>query len=102
VASNAPTLTIALTGTGAAAGAHSAALSWTASTSSGVAGYNVYRGTTTGGPYTKLNSSIVAGLTFTDSTVVAGHTYFYVVTAQDGTGTESVFSVEVSGTIPTP
>jgi hypothetical protein len=102
VASNAPTLTISLTGTGAAPSAHSAVLTWTASTSNTVVGYNVYRGSTTGGPYTKLNSSNVAVLTFTDSTVVAGHTYFYVVTSVDGSGTESVFSSEVSGTIPTP
>ncbi len=34
------------------------ALSWTASGSPGVAGYNIYRGTTSGGPYTKMNSSL--------------------------------------------
>lgn len=76
-------------------------VSWTASTST-VAGYNIYRGLTTGGPYTLLNSSPVNALTFTDSTVVAGQTYFYVVTAVDSSGTESVNSAEVSGTIPTP
>jgi fibronectin type 3 domain-containing protein len=102
VASNAPTLTISLTGVGTAAATHSAVLTWTASSTSGVVGYNVYRGTITGGPYTKLNSSSVAVLTFTDSTVVAGQTYFYVVTSVDGSGLESVFSTEVSGTIPTP
>jgi fibronectin type 3 domain-containing protein len=44
----------------------------------------------------------VSGTTFTDNTVQAGVTYFYVVTAVDATGTESVNSNEVSVTIPTP
>ena len=47
---------ISLSGTGAAA-SYSTSLSWTASTSS-VIGYNVYRGTTSGGPYTKLTASV--------------------------------------------
>ena len=39
--------------------AHSSTLNWVASTSSNVAGYNVYRGTTLGGPYnTKLTSTL--------------------------------------------
>ena len=85
--------------TASAAAAHSATTSWTASTSA-VAGYNVYRGSVSGGPYTKLNSALIAGLTYTDSTVVSGQTYFYVTTAVDGSGNESVFSNEVMGVIP--
>jgi hypothetical protein len=100
-ASNSPT-TISLSGTGIAATAHSTTLNWTASTSTGVVGYYVYRGTQTGGPYTKINSTAVAGTTYTDSNVTAGATYFYVVTAVDSTGTESAQSSEVSATIPTP
>ena len=78
---------------------HSAALSWTASTSV-VAGYNIYRGTVSGGPYTLINTSPVTLLTYTDSNVVAGQTYFYVTTAVDGSGIESVFSNEVQAAIP--
>ncbi len=100
-ASNSPT-TISLSGTGIAATAHSTTLNWTASTSTGVVGYYAYRGTQTGGPYTKINSTAVAGTTYTDSNVTAGATYFYVVTAVDSTGTESAQSSEVSATIPTP
>ena len=55
-----------------------------------------------GGPYTLITSSPAAGPTFTDTTVQAGATYFYVVTAVDATGNESVNSNEVSATIPTP
>jgi hypothetical protein len=102
VASNAPAIGVSLVGTGVEAGSHAAILNWTASTTSTVVGYNVYRASTTGGPYSKLNSSSLAGLTFTDSTVVPGQTYFYVLTAMDSSGIESAITVEVSGMIPTP
>jgi hypothetical protein len=80
--------------------AHSATLSWTASTSSAVSGYEVYRGSVSGGPYTLVNTSLVTLLTFTDSAVQSGATYFYVTTAVDGSGIESVFSNEVKAVIP--
>jgi len=65
-----------------------------------VAGYNVYRGTVSGGPYTKINSSLITGLTYSDSTVVNGTEYYYVATAVDSSGDESVNSNEVSASIP--
>ena len=71
---------------------HSVSLSWTASTSSNVKGYNVYRGTTSG-DYTVINSSIVAGTTYTDGTVEAGKTYFYVARAVDTNNVESAYSI---------
>ncbi|HLZ93619.1 MAG TPA: hypothetical protein VKQ28_18075 [Candidatus Acidoferrum sp.] len=85
--------------TASATVAHSATTSWTASTSV-VAGYNVYRGSVSGGPYTKINGSLISGLTFTDSTVLSSQTYFFVATAVDGSGNESVFSNEVTALIP--
>jgi Abnormal spindle-like microcephaly-assoc'd, ASPM-SPD-2-Hydin len=100
-ASNSPMM-IAMSGAGATTISHSATLNWIASTSSNVVGYYVYRGTQSGGPYTKLNGTPVAATTYTDSNVVAGATYFYVVTAVDSTGLESAHSKEVSATIPTP
>jgi hypothetical protein len=96
-----PAISITLSGTGVQTVQHSVALSWTASTSS-VVGYNIYRGSVSGGPYTLLTSSPVAGTSYTDLTVQAGQIYFYVVTAVAASGTESVFSNEVSATIPTP
>jgi hypothetical protein len=98
-ASNSPTES--LVGTGTTPVAHSVDLSWSASTSS-VAGYNVYRGGVSGGPYTKMNSSVDSAVTFTDSNVQAGQTYFYTVTAVDSTGTESARSNEVQAVVPTP
>jgi hypothetical protein len=96
-ASNSP-LTISLSGAGVVA-THSATLTWTASTSV-VVGYNVYRGSTSGGPYTKLNSSLDASTTFTDSSVLSGQTYYFVVTAVDSNNVESAYSNEVTATIP--
>jgi len=86
-------------GTGTQAGQHSVTLSWTASTSS-VAGYNLYRGTVSGGPYNKLNSSPQPGTSYTDATVVSGTTYFYVATAVDSSGNESAFSNQVGVPVP--
>jgi hypothetical protein len=79
--------------------AHSAALSWTASTST-VSGYNVYRGTVNGGPYTLINLSLVAGPSYTDTAVLSGVTYYYVTTAVDSSGVESVLSNQVTAVIP--
>ncbi|MHB8413637.1 MAG: choice-of-anchor D domain-containing protein [Candidatus Acidiferrales bacterium] len=95
-ASNSPT-TIGLMG-----GSHLVDLSWTASTSV-VVGYNIYRGTVNSGPYpVKLNASPVPGITFTDTNVQSSQTYYYVVTAVDSNGVESVYSNQASATIPTP
>jgi len=91
--------TVSLSGTGVAPVQHSVALTWSASTST-VSGYNIYRGTVSGGPYTKINSSLVALLTYSDSTVQSGTTYYYVTTAVDSSGDESVYSNGASAPIP--
>jgi hypothetical protein len=78
---------------------HSVALSWKASTSS-VTGYNVFRSTLSGTGYGKINSSLVVGLAYTDSTVQSGTTYYYVTTAVDAGGIESAFSNQASAVIP--
>jgi hypothetical protein len=80
--------------------AYSVSLAWTASTSSGVAGYNVYRSTVSGSDYVKINSTLVSPLTYVDGTVLNGTTYYYVVTAVDGSGNESPYSPECSMAIP--
>src|SRR5712691_10683433 len=82
-------------------GVHLVTLNWDPSTLV-VAGYNIYRGTQSGGPYTQLNSSPVLVTTYTDSTVQAGQAYFYVATAVDLNNVESMLSNEISATIPTP
>jgi hypothetical protein len=97
-ASNSPA-TVTLSGTGVQTVSHSITLTWTASTST-VSGYNVYRSSVSGGPYTKLNSSTIAATTYMDSTVKAGQTYYYVVTSVDTSGVESANSAEVSAIVP--
>jgi hypothetical protein len=89
------------TGAGVATTQHTVGLTWVPSKSS-VVGYNVYRGTATGGPYTKLNSSSIVTTSFSDSTVKSGSTYFYVTTAVNSSGSESIKSNEVRTVIPTP
>jgi fibronectin type 3 domain-containing protein len=91
--------TITLSGSGVVAVTHSVGLSWTASTST-VNGYNVYRSTTSGAGYTKLNGGLVSLVNYTDSTVANGTTYYYVTTAVDGSGLESINSNEASAVIP--
>jgi hypothetical protein len=99
-ASNSPS-TIAVTGDGVAAGSHSVALAWTPS-SSAVAGYDVYRSQVSGGPYSKLDSALITSSSYTDSTVQAGQTYYFVVTSVTSAGVESADSTQVSATVPTP
>jgi hypothetical protein len=92
--------TVSLSG----AGTHDVILTWTASTTPGVVGYDVYRGTTSGGPYpTQLNSASVNGTTYCDASVQAGQTYYYVVTAVASDDvTQSADSLPASATVPSP
>jgi hypothetical protein len=90
--------TVTLTGTGT----HDVILTWDPSPTAGVVGYNVHRGTASGKESpTPLNSTLVAGTRYTDENVVAGATYYYVVTAvaSDGIG-QSGNSNEAVATVP--
>jgi hypothetical protein len=78
---------------------HSVALSWSPGGST-VTGYNIYRGTQTGGPYAKLNTTSSVANTYGDGGVNSGQTYFYVTTALDSAGAESTHSNEVQAIIP--
>ncbi len=83
---------LSLSGTGTPTPIHSVSLSWTASSSPDVIGYNIYRGTASAGPYSKINSSLNAGTTYTDNAVVDGQTYYYVSTAVNSNNQESAYS----------
>lgn len=80
--------------------AHEVILSWVASPSAGVAGYRVLRSSRSGGPYSSITSTLVAGTAYTDTNVTAGSTYYYVTAAVDGQGDASTFSNEAAATIP--
>ena len=47
-----------------------------------------------------LNSSLIAGTSYTDQTVQSGITYYYVTTAVDSLGVESIYSNEAAATVP--
>jgi hypothetical protein len=98
-ASNAPTETVG--GVGVAPPQHGVSLSW-GNSGSGTVGYNVYRGSASGGPYSKINSALDAAAAYSDNSVVAGQTYYYVATAVDGSGMESPYSNEAQAVIPSP
>ena len=97
-ATNSPA-TIGLTGTGVTAIAHSVSLSWSDGDST-VTGYNAYVASVSGGPYLKLTSAPIAGTSYVDSSVQAGQTYYFVVTALDSTNQESTYSSEIAAIVP--
>jgi Putative Ig domain len=80
-----------------AAQSHYVTLTW--STVSGAASYSVYRGMTSGGPYTQITGGI-SPAAYTDDDVAAGGTYYYVVTDMSNTGQESGYSNEAQAIIP--
>jgi hypothetical protein len=89
----------ALAGTGMAASTYSVALSWNASTSPDILGYNVYRAvysSSSCGGYSKINSLLDTGTLYTDSSVLNGTSYCYASTAVNASNEESVYSNVVS------
>ncbi len=98
-ASNSPTVQT-MTGTGTASTQHAVDLTWNAS--SDAVGYNIYRSTVAGGPYTMINTSLDSTTAYTDSTVVSGQTYYYVATAVNSESEESGYSNQAQALIPTP
>jgi HYDIN/CFA65/VesB-like, Ig-like domain/Abnormal spindle-like microcephaly-assoc'd, ASPM-SPD-2-Hydin len=91
---------IAVSGSGVSTATRSVNLHWAASSSTNVTGYDVYRSTVSGGPYTKLDSAPVAALDYTDSTVRSGTEYFYVVTSVESSGAQSNYSSQISISVP--
>ena len=89
-----------LNGTGIVSQNHTVGLSWIASTSENVVGYNIYRGNQSGGPYAKINSSLDSNTAYTDTSVTDGNTYYYVTTAVNSDNEESVYSNQAQATIP--
>jgi hypothetical protein len=76
----------------ASAGNQSVTLNWTNNTDRS---FNVYRSTTTGGPYTR-SASVLTNGTYVDSNVTNGVLYFYVVTGLNLLGEESGYSSEAA------
>lgn len=73
---------------------HTVTLTWKASTSSEVIGYQVYRKVLPSGENTRINATLVNGLSFVDERVESGKRYRYVVRAV-ANGQESADSAPV-------
>jgi hypothetical protein len=74
-------------------------LHWDANNEPDIAGYNIYRGENTGGPYTRLNDTLITSTDYDDYTIPSGVTGYYCVTAQIKAATESRLSNEVTGSL---
>jgi fibronectin type 3 domain-containing protein len=72
-------------------------LNWDKNTETDLAGYNVRRSTTPGGPYATIASGISES-GYSDSGLSPVATYYYVVTAVDTANNESLFSKELKAT----
>jgi hypothetical protein len=86
------------TGLTAAAGNQTVSLNWNNNGESDINGYNVYRSTTSGGGYVRINGSLLSSSDYIDNTVTNETTYYYVVTAVDTSSNESNYSGEGSAT----
>ena len=86
------------TGLVATAGNTQVALDWADNGEPDLAGYSVYQGTSPGGPYTKLNGSLLTSSSYTDTGLSNGTAYYYVVRAENDTAQESGNSSEVNAT----
>jgi large repetitive protein len=78
---------------------HVVDLSWKASTSSDIAGYNLYRGPD-GATWKKINAGLIASMLYADSTVANSSTYYYAATAVDIYGHESSKTAPIKVVIP--
>ncbi len=78
------------------ADSNSVTLMWDPSPDSEVVGYYVYRSTTSGSGFARINATPVATTQLTDTGIQAGATYYYVCTAVTSQGLESVYSNQVS------
>ena len=81
----------------AIAGDSQVSLDWDDNTEADLAGYDVYRSTTSGSDYGQMDSGITVS-TYMDNTVTNDTTYYYVVKAVDDDGYESGYSNEASAT----
>jgi len=85
------------TGLSASGGDGSVSLDWNDNGEGDLAGYRVYRSTSSGGGYSAV-SGLIGSSAYTDNSVSNGTTYYYVVTAEDTSGNESGNSNEDSAT----
>ena len=83
-----------LSGTGTPASAHTVNLSWDASSSSNISGYNIYRAIyqSACGSFSRINSALNTTTLYADSSVTDGASYCYATTAVNSSNEESGYS----------
>lgn len=77
----------------------SVTLSWTASVNCPTCLYNVWRSSTSGGPYTKVTSFPTSSTSYTETPASSG-TYYYVTSSFFPGGTAATINFTASGGIP--
>jgi hypothetical protein len=75
----------------------SATISWNASPSSSVAGYDIYYGTSSGNYTSAVPVSNVTNVTIRG--LISGVTYYFAAASYDSSGNISALSPEISGTV---
>ena len=85
------------TGLTAAVSSTSITLDWSDNAAGGLAGYNVYRSATAGGPFTKVNVALLTASTYRDATAPQGTSYYRVTAV--GTDAQESTPAATSGTI---
>lgn len=80
----------------ATAGRTTITLDWNENNELDLTGYNIYRSTTSGGKYSKLNELLLSSSNYKDVNIAHDTTYYYVVTAVDINSIESGYSNKVS------
>jgi hypothetical protein len=90
------TAPLAPTGLQSTSGNSTASLDWNNNSEDNLTGYNLYRSTTFGSGYARLNVSLLSNSDYTDNNVVNGTIYYYVVTAVNTYSDESAYSSQVS------
>jgi hypothetical protein len=91
--------------TGTGASTHTVHLSWNASTSADISGYNIYRAVYTNscGTFSRISSVPITNTQYADSDVTGGTSYCYATTAVNASNEESGYSNIVSDVqIPAP
>lgn len=92
----------------ASGGANKVELSWAQNDYATLAGYNLYRSETgTDGSFKKLNSAVLTGISYTDTDVEPGKTYYYYFTVvntegkEEGTTSNTASAAPIDDVAPT-
>ena len=85
--------------------AHHPVLKWKASTDAAVLGYHVYRAASPTGPFVRVTTAPLTGLTYTDSAITSGTAYYQIKAAKmesTGAGRFTNLSLALSGVSAVP